>query len=194
TGEGTIVDAMAQGESRDQGAEYYNGLIQRWQNTIQEAANGSLPIEIVQNNVQYMFGADAQSVFARMNDADKFEYYRQVVSPTVTKQMLAIKNSGDEQSWGVYQGWALNAFTGLFRQSVQDIQRINTSSRFSGLNVRWDKNINGFVIQSEGIMGVGGFATPARNLNTSIQTVAPIIEANGEDVSENLLELMQGMG
>lgn len=194
TGQGTIEDALAAGEANDQGAEYYNGLIQRWQNTIQEAAKGSLPLEVVQSNVQYMFGADSQAVFARMNDADKFEYYRQVVSPTVTNQMLQIKKTGDEQSWNVYQSWATNAFVGLFRESVQDLQAVNTSSRFNGVNVRYDKTSKSFVIQSDGLFGVGGYSTPARHLNTSIQTIAPIIEANGEDVSENLLELIEGMG
>lgn len=194
SGQGTVADAMAAGEAQNQGEDYYNGLITRWQNTIQEASKGTLPTEIVQSNVQYMFGVDSQAIFAQMSDNDKYEYYRQVVSPIVTQQMLQIRDTGDEQSWNTYQAWATNAFVGLFRQSVQDIQQINTSSRFSGVNVRWDPKVNGFMIQSPGILGIGTFDGPTKNLNTAIQTIAPIIEANGEDVSENLLELMEGMG
>lgn len=194
TGQGSIEEALAAGEANNQGEEYYNGLIKRWQNTVQEAASGSLPIDVVQNNVQYMFGSDSQAVFAAMSDGDKFEYYRQVVSPTVTKQMMQLKNQGDEQSWNTYQSWSTNAFVGLFRQSVQDLQAINTSSRFNGVNVRWDPKIKGFMIQGDGILGIGAYDRPATQMNTAIQTVAPIIEANGEDLSENLLELIEGMG
>lgn len=194
TGEGNIVEALDRGEANDQGEDYYNGLIKRWQNTIQEAAKGTFPLEVVQNNVQYMFGVDSQSVFARMNDEDKFEYYRQVVSPVVTNQMLQIKASGDEQSWNTYQSWATSAFVGLFRESVQDLQAINTSANFSGVNVRWDPNIPGFMISSTGMFGIAPSDGPVRNMNSTIQTIAPIIEANGEDVSENILELIEGMG
>lgn len=194
SGTSNIVEGFDKGEANDQGEEYYNGLIKRWQNTIQEATNGSLPLEVIQNNVQYMFGVDSQAVFARMSNDDKYEYYRQVVSPTVTNQMLQIKKSGDEASWNTYQSWATNAFVGLFRESVQGLQEVNTSARYSGMQVRWDKNLPGFVIQGQGIAGIGAYTTPATNMNTAIQTITPILRANNEDVSENILELIEGMG
>lgn len=194
TGTGTIVDAMDTGEARDQGDDYYNGLITRWQKTVESAAGGNLPLDVVQNNVNFMFGVDSQAVFARMNDNDKFEYYRQVVSPTVTNQMLKLKKQGDEVSWNIYQNWSTNAFVGLFRQSVQNLQGVNTDQKYTGLNVRWDKSINGFVLQADGFMGIGAYQTPATQMNTAIQTIAPILEASGEDVGENILELIEGMG
>lgn len=190
----SISDAYAKGVEASAGGDYYNGLITQWTKIADQVTKGELPLEVVQSNVQYMFGPESNSVLAAMDDASKFEYFRKVSSPQVTKQMIALKNLGDADSWATYQQWTTNAFMSLFQQSVQDLNAVNTNASFDGLNVRWDGVSKGFVIKSTGMFGVGGFEAPAREFNTALRTIAPIIEENGGDVEQEVYALLTSMG
>lgn len=172
----------------------YNAVIAQWQGIANQVTAGDVPLEVVQSYVQFMFGPESQQVLAAMNDASKFEYYKKVSSPQVTKQMLALRDNGDQDSWDTYQAWTVDNFRVLFQQSVQELQNMNTAGNLEGLNVRWDDKSNGFVIQSEGFFGLPGIQAEASQLNTAIRTLAPIIEANGGDVSKELAIMFEQMG
>lgn len=190
----SIADAYAKGVEGNQGPDYYNGLIKQWTTMADQVSKGDVPLDIVKSNVQYMFGPEAGNILAAMDDDSKFEYYKKVSSPTVTKQMIALRETGDTDSWDTYQQWTTNAFYSLFQQSVQDLQAVNTSSTMSGLSVRWDPTSKGFVIKSDGLFGIGGFEKPTANFNATLRTIAPIIEANGGDVEQELYGMMTQMG
>jgi hypothetical protein len=191
---GNVTDSFSLGESSGAGSEYFNAITTRWTKIADQVAKGEVPLDMVQANVDYMFGPSAMGVLAQLDDDSRFAYFQKVSSPTVTKQMLALRDMGDVDSWNKYQQWTTNAFMALYQQSVQDLQALNTSANYSGMSVRWDPQSKGFVLRSDGMFGVGAYEAPVQKFNSVIRTITPIIEANGGDVEQELYGMMTQMG
>ena len=216
-GQGNITAAMDQGQSANADKEYYDGLIKTWQNTINEAVSGKLSPEIIANNVEFMFGQEALQVLGRMTPDSRYTYFKKVASPQVTQQMLKLKQGGDVDSWNTYQNWVAGSFITLFQSAVKDLP--GTVPDTTGVSVVWDSTTNGFKVTgnpalntNQSILSGPGFSIPnptagietqvsanlmqnkVANLNAAIRVVAPIIEANGENTGQAILELLQQMG
>jgi hypothetical protein len=191
---GSIAQSYQVGVETSQGPEYFNALTERWTKIAEQVSKGELPLDLVQSNVQYMFGPGSAQILSQLDDNSKFAYFQKVSSPAVTKQMLALRDMGDIDSWNAYQQWTTNAFMSLYQQTVQDLQSYNTNANYEGINVRWDPASKGFILRSSGMFGIGATEGPVQNFNSVIRTIAPIIEANGGDVEQELYGMMTQMG
>lgn len=192
-GGSSIVDAFADGERTDQGPEYYNALITRWQNLVETVGSDDIPLSLVEENVRFMFGEDSQIVLSKLEDAERFKYFEKIANPRVTKKMLELKKAGGDEAWQMYQQWVTGAFMTLFQEDVQALNSANKNPQLKGVTVKWDSASNGFTVKSEGMFGVGGFERES-NLNRVIRTVAPIITSNGGDMGKELLIILKNMG
>ena len=134
-----IVQSIDTGAAKGQGADYYNGLIDTWTNTINQLGS-ELPLSAIQNKAQYMFGPDANEIFQRLDDKSRFDYFRKVASPGVTQKMLEIKAMGDIQTWDTYQQWVTRGFMFLFQNKIQTIQNAGDSWFRPGMGVAWVDN------------------------------------------------------
>jgi hypothetical protein len=190
-GEGSVVSAMELGEAKNQSADFYNGLIKRWEN-IADQIGTDLPPEMVAQNVRFMFSDDASVVFSKMSPDDKWSYYTRVSSPQVTKKMLELKAMGDTQSWNTYQTWTSRAFVGLFREELLTLGNMNQDVN-SPYTVTWNDRIKGFELYSPGFL-FGDVTVPMTRINSAIQVISPIIEADGKEVGEDLYTFLTEVG
>lgn len=212
----SVTDAFADGEARDMEPEYYNGLVDRWTDLVDQLETGELPMEVFQKNVDFMFGPKAMEVLAHMDDPSRFEYFTKVASPMVTQQMLKMKSAGDVESWDNYQQWVSRSFLTLFQSKVQTLQQASTSIFHPGMSVTWDAANSQFrlldpnpaMLGQPGIFGIGGTQLSAglggldqttaagalREMNAAIAVVKPIIEENGGEAGGEILALLTQMG
>lgn len=219
-GSGSVTAAFADGEANAQPKEYYDGLIKSWQNTVNEVVSGKLPPEVIAGKVNFMFGQEALNVMGMMTSESRYEYFKKVASPAVTKKMLELKTAGDVDSWNTYQNWVGSSFVNLFQSAVKGMPGIGANA--SGVSVTWDGTTNGFKVTGDPSKGSnaniissrpGGFinvpnplagvetaASTAQisasiaNLNAAIRVIAPIFEANGGNTGEELFALISQMG
>ena len=219
-GGGSILEDLNRAEEAGLGSDYYNKLIEAWQNTIELIDDDSVPQQVLVNNVSHMFGTDADAIFARMDDNSRFEYFKKVASPRVTQKMLKLRDAGETGSWELYQSWVGNAFVKLFSQSIRSLP--GTSPDTLGVTVTWNKATGGFEVTGDPSKslsanaiqsGPGGFINLPNplsgmetqvqvnklrnefaNLNSAIRTVSPIIQENGGEVGEEMLELLMRAG
>lgn len=201
---GSSVDqAFAEGEKAGMDKEYYTGLTERWANLINTTE--AMDPKILQNNVNFMFGEQSLGVMARLDDKSKFEYFRKVSSPVVTKKLLELKNAGDIDSWNKYQSWVSTNFQGVFKLQVQNLQNQVTSPY---MDVKWDPVQTRFVVTALAptttrygpIVGkiVGDVPADASKsfaeLNGALQIIKPILDENGADTGQEIAVLLSKMG
>lgn len=217
TGDGSVVKYFDLGEEAGEKKEYYDSLITQWQNVANQVVSGKLPPDVVANSVNFMFGQEALGILGRMTPESRYQYFKKVASPAVSNQMLALKKAGDIDSWNTYQNWVTSSFITLFRSAVSDLPGAFPNTQ--GISVTWDKTTNGFKVtgdvsqsSSQNLLTTPLFSIPSptagletevfRNLkqnkiadlNSAIRVIAPIIEANGGDVTEELYDLLLQMG
>lgn len=200
-GQGSVVEAFRAGQDADMSHQYYNSLIDRWTNLVDAVGAdelGAQGVEILRNNVRFMFSRDSLALLAEMDDASRFEYFRRVASPAVTRAMLALREDGDFDSWRLYQTWVGSAFQRLFRQKVQDLNNFQNDA-LGMFDLEWNPKTLGFEFRTR---VVGDFSLPAMELgragtnsiNDAIRTLAPIIEANGGDPEREIMLMLEAMG
>lgn len=209
-GEGDIVEAMDRGEQVGAKADYYNGLAQSWLKLSRDIDSGEVPLEMLQNSVQYMFGNDANLLLSKMDPGSRVMWYNKVASPEVTNQMLKLRDMGDEQSWNTYQDWVKGAFVNIFAQEMNQLNSTNAilSGNMSMVQgaITWDPDTSSFKADVS-VLGSGGaltwlaqnmpgavWNTEMQTLNSAIAGIKPIIEENGGEVEAELALLLQQMG
>lgn len=210
-GTGTVGNALQRGQEAGADATYYKALQDQWVNTVDAVSSGAVPLEQVQQSVQFMFGEDSGNILAQFNAASKFEYFKKVASPEVTAQMVKLRDMGDTESWNTYQTWVSSAFMNLFQMKVREMGELGSTP---AINVEWDPKNLRFSVNREAPPGVvGGGANPfhlihtgidmvtgvpgskaANNLNSAIQLIAPILRENDADVAAELYAAFERMG
>lgn len=196
----TVADSFEDLETKEASTDVYNGLIDQWTKVADQITKQQLPIDIIQASVQYMFGPGSDRVLSKLDDDSRFEYFKKVSSPAVSRQMLKLKEQGDVDSWNTYQRWVANSFQILFKQKVNDLQSfVEDTSNYS---VEWDDRNNRFKVK--GIRGafadaplIGTSAAAERvirQLNDTLQVVTPIIEDNDGDTTMEIADLLMNMG
>lgn len=202
----SVTQAFEQGEALELPAEYYNGLIEGWTNTIDNLE--TMPLAAVQKNVDYMFGPNSFEVLSTMDDASRFEYFNRVASPMVTEKMRQLREMGDVESWDNYQQWVTRGFLTLFQGKVQQMQGASQSLFTPGMKVHWDDVNSGFVLHVPANAGSTGAPVTTvlsgaetmsaqgavSEMNAIIRTVKPIIEDNNGEVGPEIYQLLQDMG
>jgi hypothetical protein len=202
----SIVQGFDEGDIKDMGPEFFNGLVDGWTNTIGELEKGTLPLEVVQKNVDYMFGPESIAILGRMDDASRFDYFKRVASPIVTNQMRKLRDMGDIESWDNYQQWVTRSFLTLFQSKVQTLQGASSSLFRPGMRITWDDTNAAFRLydpmegqaMSLGTV-IGGLDSSTVNaalqdINTAIRVVKPVLEDNGGSPGPEVYELLRQMG
>ena len=202
----TVADAFEDGENKERDAGYFNALTSHWTGLVDTIESGDMPLSVVQNNVNYMFGPGSERVLSMLDDPSRFEYFKKVASPAVSRQMMALRDKGDAESWGAYQKYVATTFQSLFLQKVQDLQAEQVRDN---VDVDWDKKTKRFTVTADRAGLIPGFgvindlalATEnrrltnlAEQLNTAISVVNPIVGDAKGDTDREILELLKGMG
>lgn len=207
TGQGNIFESLSRVEaSSDLPPETAITLIERWGNVMEMWDKGQINDEILRNNVKYMFTPDATQIFSVLaTREDQFEYFRRAVSPRVTQLMMEFRDQGDVESWEQYRAWAATAFINLFQSTAQDLNQ----GLAEGYDIQWDPantsfkvlgrqggDITGLVTGGGGLnlLSFGSHPLNISNLNSAIQSMAPIFEDAGGDVGLEMVSLLMQAG
>jgi hypothetical protein len=211
-GNGSIVDALEKGEASGMKADYYNQLSESWAGLAKMIDSGNVPLEQIQNYVQYMFGQESTAVLSKMDSGSRVMWYTKVASPEISKYMMALRDAGDEQSWNTYQDWVKGSFANIFAQEMNGLESFNQMLSDGGAGaaasgaIYWDKATSSFkagIEWNRDILGInqamdaimpGGSGAITRNLNAAIQVIKPIIADNGDELEAELVMLFEAMG
>lgn len=202
----SVVESFTEGEAKDLGPEYYNGIVDSWVNTVDAMAKGGVPLAMFQNKVDSMFGPKSMEVLQHLDDSSRFQYFAKVASPAVSKNMIKLLEAGDVDSWENYQQWVSRNFMVLFKSKVDSMQDASTAI-LTQRKVVWDEKNAGFRLLHEPVISTIPFASgmqyaidiiPLKNeldqLNAAIRTVRPIIEYNDGRMGPEIYEMLNAMG
>lgn len=123
--------------------------------------------------------------------------FGKLASPEVTDR---IKSTGDPKLWNQYQKWSINAFSGLYRENVQQLQQSAVENgrfevRYSEKNNQYDVKVrpqfahmypNGEVPKS--VLG------PMNRINEGLRVFTPIVKADNQDPHKYILDVLSTMG
>lgn len=192
----TVADAAQDGLAKERGKPYYDGLMDTWKNKVDAFAKGELSDDMMDNNVQYMFGPGAERAMSVFDDASKFEYFKKVASPAVSNQMIKYKQRGGEEAYDKYQRFVLTSFESLFRTKVQSVQDLVLDPNF--YRVTYDQNSSRFKVDmrvtSDTFVGAPISQSSINQLNDAIQVIKPIIKEGGGDANMEVLSALARMG
>ncbi len=182
-----------------------DGTVKYWQNLVGAYAKGDITQGNIAKDVQYLFGPANFNIFAKMDDASKVNYFSQVASPEISKQMLSLKENGDTASYNLYKQWTLNSFQALSRSALADLDKYNVdklqmqvafnpqSSQFVLVqNPNYNKFPEGIdpasiaTFNEDRLTAVQG---QLDKVNAMLRTVAPIVEDDGQSVSSVIPQL-----
>lgn len=211
----TMSDAVRNLQEKGRGAESVNSLTTQWTKMADQVAGGEIPLEAVQGGVKFMFGPGSEAVLSQLDDESRFLYFKKVSSPMVSKQMMALRDQGDVESWQMYSKWTANVFQVLFRQQVESLQNLNAH----GIFVDWSPQTSSFTVTTrdtqQGGGGIVGRVFPGtiqeanrrgqqyaaaqwqqriQPLNDAIRIIEPLIKDAKGDTSLEMLELLTQMG
>jgi limonene-1,2-epoxide hydrolase len=165
--------------------------------------------QIVLNTAKSLFGPENSDFLSGIKPEQKTGIYTRLASPEVTKTMVKMKAT-DPQAWNQYKQWTLDSFGGLFRQMANTIQEGVTMR--PNIKIDYDKDANRFNVtsgserKSDWRNPLAGALRSVENkftdnvdatvqeFNRQIAVLAPILKADGQDISKELLGLFNGMG
>lgn len=161
------------------------------------------------NTARVLFGPDNIHFLSNINKTQQMDIYSRLASPEVTKQMIKLK-SVDPDSWNNYRQWAKVGFGQVFNNLARDIQEGVTAR--PNINIKWDAAAKQFTVQSGperrsdprnpfggALRGVENYFTnnvekSVHEFNRQIRILAPIMEADGQDVTEEITGFMNALG
>jgi hypothetical protein len=202
----SVSESFEEAEALEVESEFYDGVVKQWTNMVTEMSTGNVPLEVVQKNVDFMFGPNAGRVMSQLDDASRYQYFSRVASPIVTEQMRKLRDMGDVESWENYQTWVTQSFMVLFQSKVVTMQNASQSLFVPGMSVVWDEKnamfrlnsgspvdfaIPGMPLSGLDNMNVNGQLS---ELNSAIRVVKPILEDAGGEVGPEIYELLRQMG
>lgn len=153
----------------------------------------------IRKSVRSLYGADNYQFVAGLPDAKKAQVYADLYSPQRTKSMERIRDSGDMNSWNMYVTSAKRMFGPTFRQSAMNMQqgafdpsRYRVTYDPNTHQFSFDPTLNNFAPRGQAI------AVPSHPeldiINNGIKTIAPVLEANGQNVENYLTQQFQESG
>ena len=178
-------------------------VVGTWTKNVDQITKGEVPLQAIQNMTRSLFGEDSMAIMSKIKPDSRMEYFKKVSSPMVTKQMIALRDKGDPESWEMYKNWTAQTFQILFQEDVTNIQ--NAVRDPENFDVKWDEKNNRFVITALGVPGGPDFAFSVgqqqkavnrdlQRINQAIQIIAPIVEDGGGDTGQEVLLTLQQMG
>lgn len=209
----TLADEFTTAEQAGASPEYFQGIMTRWNNIIDEVGKGGLTPEILANNVNYMFGPGSEAIMAQIEPSSQAVFYDKVASPVVTRQIMALRDQGDVEAWETYRSFVATTFQAMFLQDVQSLQGLVTND---ALQITWNDTAKQFdaKVTADPLTGLSldttGFAGEANKrgldnqtkklqnsltkLNSAIRNVTPIVEDAGSDTSREVMAMLLEMG
>jgi muramidase (phage lysozyme) len=163
-------------------------------------APGANP-EAVKNIAKGGFGPGNENFVNRFKRENQMEVWTTMGSPAVTKVMAQFKDS-DPAVWNMYTKWMTDNGNRQFRRAAQDISAV-MRSRNSPVSVAFNEQTNQFDVtplpgQEQRVreQQMRGYdpLNVAQEFNTFLRTMQPIAEANGENPTARLVDVMKTMG
>lgn len=164
-----------------------------------------LPPEVLSRFVKYYFGPKNYEIMSKFKDREvEMKYFTTMASPSMTKQMIKLRDAGDTESWDVYQKWIVNSYRGLFSEQVRTIQKqvvnpnmfdIHFNPETKQFTFVPDPNMGAVTLQAVKASGeMRQLQQSVDDINRGIRVVSPIIEANGMNPAEQVIRLMEDVG
>lgn len=161
--------------------------------------NPQSPPDQIEKSVRFLYGADNYQFIARLPDYQKAQAYSMLYSPQRTKSMERIRDAGDINSWNAYVTSAKRMFGPTFRQSAMSMQQnsIDPNSYRVTYNAnthqfQFDPTLDKFNPRGNPI------AVPShpeiKQINQGLKVIAPVLEANGQNVDEYLQRQFEESG
>lgn len=206
--------SMSAAEKKD----YFQGEMKLWGNLVEGSKAGEIEPAQMAKDVQYYFGPKNWNLWAKMDDASRNTYFQKMTSPEVSRQMLALKNAGDEQSYNTYKQWTLNTFQALTKSNFEELANYNIDQK--QLEIVYNPQANQLQLvknpnfnpaspeatQTDPFFGLGGIPGKAYwaiagaftadiqksldKINASITNVVPIIQSDKQNVPLSLARLL----
>lgn len=165
--------------------------------------------QILLNTANSLFGQENSDFLSNIKPEQRTDIYTRLASPEVTKAMLKAKDA-DPKAWSQYKQWTLDSFGSLFRQTANTIQegvtmrpniKIDYDSDAKRFNVTssserksdWRNPLAGALRAVENKF-TDNVDSTVQEFNRQIAVLEPILKADGQDISKELLGLFNGMG
>lgn len=171
--------------------------------------NPKAPVQVQLNTARALFGPENRHFLSNVKDSQKLEIFSKLASPEVTKQMVKLKST-DPDSWNNYKAWVKIGFGQTFSKLARDIQEGVTAR--PNINIQWDAQAKQFSLASTperrsdmrnplagGLRSLENLMTSnveksLNEFNKQLRILTPVMEADGQDVSEELLGFMNALG
>lgn len=171
--------------------------------------NDKANTQVKLNTSRMLFGPENRNFMSAINTDQRMDVWTRMSSPNVTKQMLELKNT-DPQAWAQYRDWVKLGFGTVFRDLANTVQEGVTSR--PNVNVKWDANAKQFSVEttaehkkdwrnplSGGLRAIENKFTDSvtqsvEQFNKQLRVLTPIMEADGQDVSEELTGFLNALG
>jgi hypothetical protein len=171
--------------------------------------NDKANTQIKLNTSNALFGTENRNFLSSINQDQRMEVYGRLASPSVTKQMVELGKT-DPQAWKQYRDWVKLGFGTVFRDLANTVQEGVTSR--PNISIKWDANAKQFVTElgaenksdwrnplSGGLRAIENKFTDnvsqsVEAFNKQLRVLTPIMEADGQDVSEELLGFLNALG
>lgn len=167
--------------------------------------NPGITDEARANIARVAFHPDNKDFLTNFDIKSQGRIFSMLVNPKTTEMMARL---GDKQIWRDYSDWAASSFGEIFKATGDEINRANDTN---WVNVRWDAGTKRFKAEPtpEGIKaisnmstGVGGNVLNAieaistsgipkavDRINTALDSIEPILKANGHDTATEMRNL-----
>lgn len=170
--------------------------------------SGESPTQIKINTARSLFGAQNRHFLSNIAPDQKTLIWSRLAAPEVTEEMVKLRKV-DPQLWSDYKEWAKIGFGQTFSGLARDIQEGITAR--PNVNIGWDSKAKQFTLASTPSRTrkatnvfsasqqvveeyfTGGIEKSVNEFNKQLRILTPIMEADGQDVSEELLGFIQSM-
>lgn len=183
------------------------------QDRVSELTDPSVPLELKANAAKVAFSRENINFLNKFtaNDGSQAKIFNQLVSPAVTKSMIALRDSSPQgkQLWTNYTEWSMNNFMGMFKQAADGV---NSTPDRQWISVNWNSNSKQFEVTPtpegvranstipgsagasliniiEGRLNSGTISSVER-MNQGIKAIQPILEANGFKTEDEVKKLV----
>lgn len=180
---------------------------------VSELTDPSVPAPLKINAAKVAFSPENVDFLNKFQakDGTQSKLFAQLVSPAVTKSMMALRDTSPEgkQVWENYSKWSLNNFMGTFKQAADGV---NSTPDRPWISVNWNPNAKQFEVTpteegikaNSGIPGSAGASlinliegrlnsgttSAVERMNQGIKAIAPVLEANGFKVENEVKKLV----
>lgn len=187
--------------TNQQASEITKATITGFVRTIEQiGSDKELPPQVLANHVEYMFGEEAFGATQHLSLEARKQFFSRVSSPQVTKKMMELRDNGRPELWEKYQKWVANEFKSQFQGDVVTVQNyvLNPETfdiQYDPQRMSFEFVLNPALSATEKMRiehtgQVRVLEQTRRSINNAIQTIAPVIEANGMDPAEQIQILL----